>query len=85
MSRRAWSRVTLAEPPCFVLVPSFDDGTPEAAEEVRAFLEAHKGVPVMLCRRVDARSERNKGKKLEQVSGTTPPKHQQEKHPCPSI
>jgi len=58
MSRRAWSRVTLAEPPCVVLVPSFDDGTLEAREELRAFLEAHKGVPVMLCRRVDGRINR---------------------------
>lgn len=62
MSRRSWSRVTLAERHCFVLVPSFDDGTPEAAEEVRAFLEAHQGAPVMVCRRVDARSETNKGR-----------------------
>lgn len=61
MSRRAWCRVSRLEAPCAVLVPSFDGGTPEAREELRAFLEAHKGMPVMLCRRVDARSETNRG------------------------
>lgn len=53
MNRRTWSRNALAIPPCAVLVPSFDDGTPEAAEEVRTFLEAHQGQPVLICRRVN--------------------------------